>query len=95
MEIVHGRRARCGSTATHTLASVRRNCSGDSGAVIERMYLSGARSVTSESVSMAIAAGGSTVERIPKRRTSSAKASGSKRSMITSAAPARSPNRAL
>ncbi len=74
------------------LATKRWACSGDSGAVIERTYLSGARSVTSESVSMAMAAGGSTVERMPKRPTSSAKAAGSKRSMITSAAPARSPN---
>src|SRR5438876_482718 len=41
---------------------------------------------------MVIAAGGSTVERIPNRRTSSANVPVSKRSMITIGAPARRPN---
>jgi hypothetical protein len=83
------------STYTGNFAVNRCAWSGESGAVIDRTYFKGPRSVTAESVSIASAAGGSTVERISKLRTRSAKDSGSKRSMITSAAPARSPNSTL
>ncbi|TMM15495.1 MAG: hypothetical protein E6G01_10070 [Actinobacteria bacterium] len=74
----------------------RRAWRGDSGAVMLRTYLRGARSVTaSSSLSMAMAVGGSTVDRISNRRTSAANSLGSNRSMITIAAPARRPNNVL
>ncbi len=55
----------------------RRACSGDSGAVMLRTNRSGVRSVmVSSSASIVIAAGGSTVDRRPKRVTASAKRRG-------------------
>ena len=74
----------------------RRAWSGDSGAVMLRTYRNGVRSVTAvSSLSIAIAGGGRTVERIANRRTSSANTAVSKPDMITSAAPARRPNNVL
>ena len=73
-----------------------RACKGESGAVMLRTYRSGARSVTAESsASIVIAAGGSTVERIAKRATSSAKAAVSNRSITTMADPTRRPKSTL
>ncbi len=57
-----------------------------------RTYFNGASDVIdSSSTSIVIAAGGSTVDRSPNRSTKSAKARVSKRSMMTTAAPARNP----
>ena len=74
----------------------RRAWNGDSGAVIERTYRSGVRSVTdASSLSIAMAAGGSTVERMPCRATSAAKSVVENRSITTIGAPARRPNSTL
>ena len=84
------------STVTPNFSVKRRAWTGESGAVMLRTYLSGARSVTDgSSVSIAIAAGGSTVDRISNRATSSANTAGSNPSITTIGAPARSPNSTL
>ena len=79
------------STCTGNLAAKRRAWRGDRGAVMLRTYCRGDRSVTAgSSVSIVSAAGGAIAVNI-----NNLTAPVSKRSMITRAAPARSPNSAL